>query len=160
MRLLETTLLALFLVASPGAAQGADPSKPRGAEVPLPPPPKGLVLQPGTRPDLRPSLPVDPAQAALRSLLLPGLGQIQSERPVRGGLFMGAALASLGGTVYTSIRAKQALDIYNGAPMGQREATYLQADRAARDRNLLIGTTVVVWALSVADAYYFHPERR
>jgi hypothetical protein len=151
MRLLETTLLTLLLVVPPGAALGA--------EVPLPPPPKGMVLRSGATPDLRPRLRVDPDGAALRSLLLPGLGQLQTERPVRGAVFMGAALASVGGTVLTSIRAKQANDIYNDAPMGQRDAAFHQADRAARNRDLLIGTVVVVWALGVADAYFFHPDR-
>jgi hypothetical protein len=151
MRLLQITLLALLLLAPPGAALGA--------EVPLPPPPKGMVLRPGVTPDLRPRLQIDPAGAALRSLMLPGLGQLQTERPVRGAVFMGAALASVGGTVLTSIRAKQANDIYTDAPMGQREAAFQQADRAAQNRNILIGTVVVVWALGVADAYFFHPDR-
>jgi hypothetical protein len=100
--------------------------------------------------------PVTASQAAWHSALLPGWGQLQTERPYRGYAFLGATGASLVGAVWMTVRARQADDIYNSAPPTVRLEAYNQARSYANTRNALWATTAALWALNVAEAYFLY----
>ncbi len=109
---------------------------------------------------------------ALRSVFLPGLGQLSAGESTRGWSFFSAALA-LG--IGTLIAEKDFLDARDdvrslaSAPSGlsqeegdARTIARLTAERdqnsAYRLRNALGGATAAVWGLSVLDAAFFVPS--
>jgi hypothetical protein len=106
-----------------------------------------------------PRAPLTAPQALWRSALVPGLGQIQSDRPYRGYAFMGAAALSLGSTLWLSARAAQANNVYEGAPIAVRQQAYDQASSYASARNALLATTAFIWAVNAAESYFLFGTR-
>ena len=100
--------------------------------------------------------PLTANQALLRSTFIPGLGQIQTGRPIRGYTFLGAAALSLGSAVWLTARAAQANNIYESAPITVRQEAYDQARSYANSRNTMIAMTAIVWSLNMAEAYFLH----
>ena len=103
--------------------------------------------------------PMTAEGALVRSLLLPGLGQWQDERHIRGILFGAAAAASATATIILAVRAKQANDVYETAPASARPQTLDQANSYASSRNIAIGLLVGVWVVNAAEAYFLHGTR-
>ena len=79
---------------------------------------------------------VSPRGALVRSMVLPGWGQVYNGRPIKGSLF---AAAEIGSVVAFFVRRNQ----LNGRPptVGQRE------------RNVYLFTSMGIVLLSMADAY-------
>jgi len=100
--------------------------------------------------------PLTSGQALLRSAFVPGLGQIQTGRPIRGYTFLGAAGLSLGSTIWMTARAAQANNLYESAPASVRLQAYDQARSYASTRNTLIAMTSLIWAVNVAEAYFLN----
>ncbi len=103
--------------------------------------------------------PFNAAQAAWHSALLPGWGQIKTDRPYRGYAFAGAAGISLISAVVLTARASQANNIYQSAPPTVRLEAYNQARSYANARNALWATTAIIWGLNVAEAYFLYGTR-
>ncbi len=98
--------------------------------------------------------PIGAEGALVRSLLLPGFGQFKTGRPVRGAIFGGAAAAGVITTVVLAVRANQANNILDGAPVSVREEARDQAQRYGRARNVALGLTALVWLGQAAEAYF------
>ena len=88
-----------------------------------------------------------------------GLGQLQTGRPYRGYVFMGAAALSLGSTLWLAVRANQANNIYESAPLTVRMQAYDQARSYASSRNAMIATTAIVWAVNAAECWFLYGTR-
>ncbi len=97
-------------------------------------------------------------EAAWHSALLPGWGQIRSKREIRGAAFAVATGASLVATLWLTVRAHQANTIYVNAPLSVRSQAFDQANDYATARNTMLGVTIGVWALNVAEAYFLHHD--
>jgi hypothetical protein len=98
--------------------------------------------------------PIGAEGALWRSLLLPGFGQFKTDRPVRGAIFGGAAAAGVITTVVLAVRANQANNILDGAPVSVRGEAQDQAERYARARNVALGLTALLWLGQAAEAYF------
>lgn len=92
--------------------------------------------------------------AALRSLVVPGLGQAYNRQPVKGAAFAVAAAGLLAGGLYAHFSGAGSYQSYKRAPT-QAEAARLfdDAQTSYRTRNWLLAGTAAVWALNVLDAY-------
>jgi len=75
---------------------------------------------------------------------------------MRGAIFAGLGAITLGSAIELGVRANQANNIYESAPYAYRNSAYDQASSYATSRNLMIAATVLVWAASAADAFFFY----
>ena len=100
--------------------------------------------------------PLTNGQALLRSAFIPGLGQIQTGRPIRGYTFLAAAGLSLGSTIWMTARAAQANNLYESAPASVRQQAFDQAHSYASMRNGLIAMTALIWTVNAAEAYFLN----
>ena len=98
-------------------------------------------------------------EAAWHSAILPGWGQFRSDRKIRGVAFGVATGASLVATLWLTVRAHQANTIYVNAPLTVRSQAYDQAVHLADARNTLLGVTISLYALNIAEAYFFHGSK-
>ena len=103
-----------------------------------------------------PPEPITAAGAAWRSTLVPGWGQFRDERKIRGVAFGVATGASLVATLWLTVRAHQANTIYVNAPITVRSQAYDQAVNYADARNAMLGITIGLWAVNIAEAWLLH----
>lgn len=97
-------------------------------------------------PDLRP-------QAALRSLLLPGLGQLHKNQKSKGRVLMAGAGASVVLTGALHLRREKARENYlSASTIAKAEATYRRYNTLNRARNLSALLTSGLWLYSFFDA--------
>jgi len=101
----------------------------------------------------QPATPWTARDALWHSAVLPGWGQYRTERRVRGLAFGIATGASLFATLWYTVRAHQANTIYVNAPISVRSQAYDQAVNYADARNSLLGLTIGLWALNVAESW-------
>jgi len=104
----------------------------------------------------QPAQPLTAADALWRSALVPGWGQYKTDRHIRGVAFGVATGASLVATLWLTVRAHQANTIYENAPLSVRSQAYDQAANDATARNTLLGVTLGLWAVNVAEAFFLH----
>jgi hypothetical protein len=134
------------------AQQTAPAAKPASTAAPAPAPVRAPPIAVG----LQRSGPPTRLGATWRSAVIPGWGQWATGHPVRGAIFAGLGAITLGSAVTLGVRARQANDIYENASFSMRNAAYDQAASYSTSRNLMIAATVLVWAASAADAYFFY----
>lgn len=145
----------------PGSARPADKAATAGGGVladrpAAPAPVTNYVERHDASPAWARRAPLTSGQALLRSSFIPGLGQIQTGRPIRGYTFLAAAGLSLGSTIWMTARAAQANNVYENAPASVRLQAYDQARSYASTRNTLIAMTSVIWAVNMAEAYFLN----
>jgi TolB-like protein len=104
------------------------------------------------------------ADAAYRSLLAPGWGQVYNRQPVKGAVFGAAALLTVGLAVGFHVKATGLEQDYQTlVTPGQlgtdpaAEAAQLREDanQAYQTRNAFLYGAAAVWAVAVVDAYLF-----
>ncbi len=104
------------------------------------------------------------SDAAYRSLLVPGWGQVYNRQPVKGAVFGAAALAAVGGAVAYQLKGSKAEQDYQakvtagqlGSDPGAAAAKLREdATQAYRTRNVFVLGAIGVWAVAAADAYLF-----
>lgn len=104
------------------------------------------------------------SDAAYRSLLLPGWGQVYNRQPVKGAAFGAAAALAVGGAVAYQLKGSKAERDYQakvtagqlGSDPGAAAAKLREdATQAYRTRNAFVYGAVGVWAIAAADAYLF-----
>ena len=102
--------------------------------------------------------------AAFRSLLVPGWGQLYNRQPVKAGVFAGAAAVALGGAVAFHLAGTQAEHDYKtkttAAQLGSDPVATAQDLRATAEhdyalRNAFLWALGGVWLANVVDAYAF-----
>jgi TolB-like protein len=92
--------------------------------------------------------------AALRSLLVPGMGQFYNRQPTKGWIFAGLALGLAGGAVGCQLAGSSAQSSYGTATNPtDAEKYYGQAADLYRARDWLLVGLAVTWAVNVVDAY-------
>lgn len=152
--------------AKPAPPPPVQEAKPAPAPAPAPPvaPAKpGPAARPHPRPPVvRPTPPVTakvtPSGAALRSLALPGWGQIVSGQKTKGYIIMGAAAGALGFLGYTHAAYFQAQSSYKSAsdPVTAMKA-YDDYNKANSMKNISYIVIGVVWAGNVLEAFLSAP---
>jgi hypothetical protein len=142
-------------VQSAPAPTPSSPPAPMAVQSNSDPKPQPLPAQPIAL-RYEPPAPITAGGAAFRSALLPGFGQYRDERRIRGLAFGVATGASLVATVLLQIRYHQANTIYETAPLSVRGQAYDQALNYAHARNSMLGVTIGLYALNVAEAYFLH----
>ncbi|RIK62320.1 hypothetical protein DCC62_27110 [candidate division KSB1 bacterium] len=99
-------------------------------------------------------------QAALRSLLIPGLGQMYKNQKSQGRILMAAAGAGLVATAALHLRREKARENYlSAATIAKAEATYRRYNTLNRARNLSAVLTSGIWIYSFFDALTSLPEQ-
>jgi hypothetical protein len=92
--------------------------------------------------------------ALVRSLIIPGWGQVYNGDTVKGAAFLGIGAGLVGITVYEYTRFQTAKDNYAGA---KNEAdsvlTYGRAETAKTQFYALAGITALFWGINGAEAY-------
>ena len=103
---------------------------------------------------LRYVLVQDPrVEAALRSMMVPGWGQLYKGQDRRAGVFAGLFGVAAGGALYTHFRMRSARNRYEDAgTAAEAERYYGPYNRLYRARNGLLQGAVVVWLASYVDA--------
>ncbi len=100
--------------------------------------------------------------AAFRSLLIPGWGQMYNRQPVKGGLLLGAEAGLLGASLAFHLLGNRAYDQYTSRtssaslgpdPTGQAQQLYDTAASRYRVRNGLLIGAAAVWLFAVVDAW-------
>ena len=91
--------------------------------------------------------------AAIRSMIVPGWGQFYKDEPVKGYVFAGAWVGSVGATIVTHIRRQDAARAYRLArdpdDITEKYNTY---NRTHKLRNAMFLTAASVWVVSYIDA--------
>ncbi len=92
--------------------------------------------------------------AALRSLLVPGMGQFYNRQPAKGWAFAGVALGLAGGAVGFHVAGSSAQSDYESATNPtDAQKYYDEAESLYRTRDWLLVGLAVTWAVNVLDAY-------
>jgi TolB-like protein len=92
--------------------------------------------------------------AALRSLIVPGLGQHYNHQPAKGWVFTGLAVGLAGGALWCHLAGATAHSSYeSAADPDAAQRYYGQAQDLDRSRNWLLAGLATVWAVNVVDAY-------
>jgi hypothetical protein len=99
--------------------------------------------------------------AAVRSIFLPGFGQLYNGDRIKAGFVLGAEIALLGAALGFHLTGASALAASHETrpteavpdPAGRARALSDQAASRYRTRDSLLATATVVWAVNVADAY-------
>jgi len=144
--------------------EAAPPPPPPPAPVPEAKPAPKPVARPVTRPPVvrpapRVEVKVTPGQAALRSLLLPGWGQISTGQKTKGYIFMGVVAGSLGFLGYSHAAYFQAQSNYKDATDPATAMTaYDDYNKSNSMKNISYIVLAVAWAGNVADAYFLSPR--
>ena len=95
-----------------------------------------------------------PGAAAIKSLILPGLGQVGNGSWLKGGLFFGAYAGFFGWGVSLNQDVQDATGARNAAQDDAERAVWEQEiARLEQSRNAKIGLAAFVLVLSVAEAY-------
>jgi TolB-like protein len=102
--------------------------------------------------------------AVFRSLILPGWGQSYNRQPVKGAVFAGLTVATLGGALAFQLAGKSAEDQYKSkttgdalgsSPSSEAVALRDKAESCYAWRNGFLWAAAAVWAVNVVDAYAF-----
>ncbi len=116
--------------------------------------------------------PKQPWKAGIRSMILPGWGQVYGERRTKGGIFMVGTLALAGGLVWADEEYRNRTDDYRSARQTYLDATSIEeldalraradrargrADRAYDRRRVFLYTAAGAYAASVLDAFLLFP---
>jgi hypothetical protein len=96
-------------------------------------------------------------EAPVRSLLVPGWGQMYNDRPVRGGLYLGGAVLLLGGAAVAAVQADRRLEAYHEAGRDTAEARFTSYEKAVKLSNGLLIAGAALWTLNVIDAAWAGP---
>lgn len=120
-------------------------------------------------------VPKTRAKAAIRSLIIPGWGQMYGGQKFRGALYTSAAVLSLISVFVADQRFRDKRDEYNHAvsrydqvrSIDEKRNLKPYLDSAQEDaydaetaRQVTIGIAAFVWAFNVIDAVVFFPDRR
>ena len=148
--------------------EAAPPPPPAPTPPPAPVPEAKPAPKPMARPVTRPpvvrptprvEVKVTPGQAALRSLLLPGWGQISTGQKTKGYIFMGVVAGSLGFLGYSHAAYFQAQSNYKDATDPATAMTaYDDYNKSNSMKNISYIVLAVAWAGNVADAYFLSPR--
>jgi TolB-like protein len=101
--------------------------------------------------------------AAFRSLLIPGWGQIYNREPVKGGVILasevglfGAAIAFhfLGEKAYSDYTSKTSAGSLGGDPTQTAQSLYDTAHSRYQTRNVLLFVAGGLWLANIFDAYF------
>lgn len=102
----------------------------------------------------------DGAAALRKSLLYPGLGQLQEKQYLKGIVFMAAETACIIAAVHFNRKADQAYWQYRQADTTQQAVDMRRlTEKHDRRRNLVIAAGAAVWVLNLVDAW-LHRNRR
>ncbi len=92
------------------------------------------------------------AEAALRSMVLPGWGQLYKGQRAKGRLLIGVWGVAVAGTVTSHILRQQSFDTYIEAGPEDVEQRYDTFNRWHKTRNTLVLGAIAVWVYSYLDA--------
>jgi DNA-directed RNA polymerase subunit RPC12/RpoP len=101
--------------------------------------------QTGSKREMSPEM-----KSALRSLLFPGLGQLNNGQETKAYIFMGVGAALLGTTIYMGISQNNLWKDYESSLTKSDYDAYKSRVHTA---NIFIGITSAFWAYNVVDAY-------
>ena len=94
--------------------------------------------------------------AMIKNIFLPGWGQFQMGENTKGFVFTALTVASAGGMIYyiadTNEKEKAYLNETNRSLI---DTKYDEFNSSFKTRNLLIGTTIVIWLVSQIDLIFF-----
>lgn len=96
-------------------------------------------------------------EAPMRSLLLPGWGQMYNGRPARGGVYLASAALLFASAGVSSVSAREAYRRYREADGSTAVARYDRYRRTVNLTNVLLGAGVLLWAGNVVDAAVVGP---
>lgn len=91
-----------------------------------------------------------PMNAALRSLLIPGLGQFFNEQPTKGFILVGAEAASIGVAFMLHSKANSTYEDYE---QKRTDALYDDYSSQFDTANMFVYLSAAIWAWNVVDAY-------
>lgn len=113
-----------------------------------------------TQPAARYLLIRDPrADAALRSMLMPGWGQFYKGHSVKGYVFAGLFGVSSAAAVFAHVRRAEARGAYEDGGNLQKQDSYDAYRDWNQTRNGFLATAALVWAVSYVDALLTAPAR-
>lgn len=154
----------------PGAAPAAAPAPapepaPAPAPAPDPAPPPAAMSAPAatTQVNLTPPPPggmLSRKDALLHSLMFPGLGQLKSDREMRGYVFAGLAGVAVITTVVLGIESHMAENKYESSELRYRHLAYEQAQSYDHAFNWSLATTIGIWAVNAAEAWFLYPGEK
>lgn len=102
----------------------------------------------------------DGAASLRKSLLYPGLGQLNEKQYFKGIVFMAAETACIIAAVHLNRKADQAYWQYRRADSTEQAVTMRRlTEKHDRQRNLLIAAGAAVWILNLVDAW-LHQRRK
>jgi len=119
--------------------------------------------------------PKTPFKAAVRSLFVPGWGQMYSGRKFRGSMYLIMAAGSLTAFLIANDEFLYREDLHDDLRVrylaadtyDQRNALYPLLEVARKDaydaenvRRITIGVTIAVWSLNLLDALFLFPDRQ
>ncbi|MFO8144803.1 MAG: hypothetical protein R6T89_03650 [Candidatus Syntrophosphaera sp.] len=88
----------------------------------------------------------------LKSLLVPGLGQISSNAGTKGTIILSSELLALGASLYFYDRSQYYYEKYlNATQIEDIESFYSQAQRPRQYSLLFLGLGVVIWGYNIFD---------
>jgi hypothetical protein len=94
-----------------------------------------------------------PANASVRSLLVPGWGQAFNGQRIKGVVAFLSVGAAAGGSLALFNKANQSYDHYND--LGVKDDPSYNDYKRERTQSLLLGTAaILLWVYSVVDAYH------
>lgn len=91
-------------------------------------------------------------EAPMRSLLLPGWGQMYKGRPVRGGVYLASAALLFASAGVLSVAARGTYQHYREADSTTAAALYDRYRNLIKVTNVLSGAGVVLWTINIVDA--------
>ena len=94
------------------------------------------------------------ANAALRSLMLPGWGQFFNEQPVKGYIFAGAEVLAIGGAFMFNSKANST---YSDYETKKTESLYSDYTSQVDTANLFVYAAAAIWVVNIFDAYMSAP---
>jgi tetratricopeptide (TPR) repeat protein len=103
------------------------------------------------------------AEAALRSMMVPGWGQLYKGQRTKGRVLLGAWGLAMAGGATAHVLRQQALDTYLDAGADEAEKRYATLNRWHKTRNALVMGAIGIWIYSYLDALIIGgpaPERR
>lgn len=90
------------------------------------------------------------ANAAIRSMILPGWGQFFNGQPLKGMLFAGAEIGTIAGAFLMYSKANTTYDDYEKQ---RTESLYDDYSKQIDNTNLFIYLAAAIWAGNIFDAY-------
>jgi TM2 domain-containing membrane protein YozV len=91
-----------------------------------------------------------PANAMMRSMILPGWGQFYNGQPLKGLLFAGVEIAAVGGAF---VMYSKANTTYSDYETKRTDDLYTDYSKQIDTTNLFIYLAAAIWAGNILDAY-------